>query len=129
MLLGNVVETEGDRVAELVAPYVGVSPEWNNAILYLIRRSKLANSHQLFELFLKAIDEGLFDAEDSNSQGGLGTLMFARQLVKSNPEWSCQVIAHYLKRRSRSPLGKGELNPLITTKGRSLCTRTTALPH
>ena len=110
-LLGNVVETEGDRVAELIAPHIGTSPEWNNAFLYLIRRSKLANSRRLFELFLKAIDDGLFDAEDSNSQRSLRTLMIARQLVESKPEWSCQAIAHYLRRRLEISVGKGELNP------------------
>lgn len=116
-LLSKVQKEEQERVAEMVEPFVGSSPEWNNALLYLMQTGDLAASRRFFELFQRMVDEGLFDTEDQRPQGGLGTLMFVQTLVKSRPDWACEAIGHYFRRRLTSSVSNGQPNPFADQHG------------
>lgn len=90
-----------DRVAELLEPYVGL-PAWHNRIAYVMSGADLHTNRRFFELFLKAIDEGILDEAD------LGVNLY--DLPHKNAEWACEALYHYLQRRQeRNLLGAYEL--------------------
>jgi hypothetical protein len=100
-LLWMAQKHEPDRVAELLEPYVGL-PAWRNRIAYVLSRADLHTGRRFFELFQKAIDEGILDEADMG--------MDVRDLPDRNPEWACEALYHYLKRRQeRNLFGAYEL--------------------
>jgi hypothetical protein len=92
---------EPDRVAELLEPYLGL-PAWHNRIAYVLSRADLHTGRRFFELFLKAVDKGILDEADMG--------MDLYDLPDKNPEWACEALYHYLKRRQeRNLFGANEL--------------------
>lgn len=89
-LLWMAQKREPDRVAELLEPYVSI-PEWRNRIAYIVSGADLHAGRRFFELFLKAIDEGVLD------EANVG--MELHDLPDKNPEWAGEALYHYLKRR------------------------------
>lgn len=89
-LLWVAQKHEPDRVAELLEPYVSV-PEWRDRIVYVMSGVELHTGRRFFELFLKAIDEGVLDEADVG--------MELHDLPDKNPEWAGEALYHYLKRR------------------------------
>lgn len=51
----------GDRVAELLEPYIGVGGEWKNRFPFVVQWANHENSHRFFKLFLCLIDDGTLD--------------------------------------------------------------------
>ncbi|MDP9369196.1 MAG: ATP-binding protein [Chloroflexota bacterium] len=62
-LLASVLEDLPDRVADLVEPYVGASEEWNQRLRSLVQHLEPGMGRRFFDLFLRAIDEGILDVE------------------------------------------------------------------
>jgi hypothetical protein len=108
-LLWMAQKHDPDRVAELLEPYVGL-PEWRNRIAYVMSGADLHTGRRFFELFLKAIDEGVLDQAD------VGIELY--DLPDKNPEWAGEALYHYLKRRhERSQSGAYELSDPYSRSG------------
>ena len=90
----------GDRVAELLEPFVGRGGGWPQRFNHIMQWADYASSRRFFNLFLRLLDDGTLD--DTNDSRGThnGTFwsMFHR-LAKARPDWIAEVTAHWLLRR------------------------------
>ena len=113
----------GDRVAELLEPFVGKGGEWPQRLSYVIQWATLEKSRRFFDLFLRLIDDGTLD----NAVGPIAvnstfwSIMYG--LDKTRPDWIVEVTAHWLQRRlsivraARDSTGKPNWNDLFDHDG------------
>ena len=89
----------GDRVAELLEPFIGRGGGWPQRFNHILQWADYASSRRLFDLFLKLLDDGTLD-DTYNSLVTNGTFwsMFHR-LAEARPDWIAEVTAHWLLRR------------------------------
>ena len=89
----------GDRVAELLEPFVGRDGDWPQRLSYLMQWADLESSRRFFELFLTLIDDGTLD----NTRGPIAAnstfWSMLHSLARTRPEWIAEVLAHWLLRR------------------------------
>ena len=85
----------GDRVAELLDPFVERGGDWPQRFNEVMKFADLSNSRRFFDLFLTLIDNGTLDDTDRDSSFGLVT----HSLKQARPEWIPEVVAHWLQRR------------------------------
>lgn len=85
----------GDRVADLLKPFVEKGGDWPQRFKSVIQSANLANSRRFFELFLKLIDDGTFD-DDSRDNTFWYNL---HSLEKARADWISEVLSHWLLRR------------------------------
>lgn len=89
----------GDRVAELLEPFVGKGSDWPQRFDHIIQMADLSNSRRFFDLFLRLIDDGtLDDLRDSFASNGTFWLLVGR-VADKRLEWIPEVLAHWLSRR------------------------------
>ena len=89
----------GDRVTDLLKPFVGKGGDWPQRFKSVMQSSDLGSSRRFFDLFLRLIDDGTLD-------GGLGSTDNNRTLVDRWPgliraplDWIPELINHWLLRR------------------------------
>ena len=103
-------EHSGDRVAELLEPFLGKGGDWPRRFNGVMQFADLSNSRRFFDLFLTLIDNGTLDDTDTNSNFGL----VSHRLEQARPDWIPEVVAHWLQRRAsvirNNKDDKGELN-------------------
>lgn len=98
---------EPDRVAELLEPYLDVEDSgWRRRFVYLFRGANFGSGRGLFDLFLKAIDEGFFD--DTEFQ------LIIYGLAEEEPGLCSEALARFLKRRLELSLAAGNPNPFYS---------------
>ena len=85
----------GDRVADLLRPFVGKGGDWPQRFKYVIQSADLANSRRFFELFLGLIDDGAFD-DDSRDNTFWYNL---HSLEDERADWISETLSHWLLRR------------------------------
>ena len=89
----------GDRVAELLEPFVGRAGDWSQRLSFIMQWADLGHSRRFFELFLRLIDDGTLD----NTRGPLADnstfwdLIYG--LAEARPNWIAEVLARWLLRR------------------------------
>ena len=89
----------GNRVAELLEPFVGRDGQWPQRFDHIVQIADLSNSRRFFDLFLRLIDDGTLDNKrDSFASNGTFWLLVGR-VEKKRPEWIPEVLAHWLLRR------------------------------
>ncbi len=89
----------GDRVAELLEPFVRKGGDWSQRFDHIVQMADLSNSRRFFDLFLRLIDDGtLDDLRDSFASNGTFWLLVGR-VEEKRPEWIPEVLAHWLLRR------------------------------
>ena len=89
----------GDRVAELLEPFVGKGGDWPQRFDHIIQMADLSNSRRFFDLFLRLIDDGTLDNTlDAFASNGTFWLLAGR-VEEKRPEWIPEVLAHWLLRR------------------------------
>lgn len=110
-LLTNVVKALPDRVAELVEPYVGMSEDWNNRLVYLMQWGEKGAGRRFFELFQKLVDEGVLDEARGPIAVNSDFWMLTYSLPKERPDWAAEVIGHYCNRHLERSLAAGNPNP------------------
>ena len=89
----------GDRVAELLEPFVGRGGDWPQRLCHVMQWADHANSRRFFDLFLMLIDDGtLDDARDALASNGTFWLMLG-QLAEKRLDWVPEVLARWLLRR------------------------------
>lgn len=100
-----------DRIAELLKPYVGLSDEWRKRFLFLMVWCDLNQGRRFFELFLQLIDDGTLD--DARGPIAVNSEFWdiIYSLPEKQPQWSCEVIGHYLHRRLQLSVTQGQVNP------------------
>ncbi|MGP1665665.1 MAG: hypothetical protein ACTS5I_07105, partial [Rhodanobacter sp.] len=89
----------GDKVAELLEPYVGKRGDWPQRLRYLMEWADHGNSRRFFDLFLRLIDNGTLD--DARGPIAVNSTFWSMfyGLAKARPAWVPEVIAHWLRRR------------------------------
>ena len=100
ILLSIIQRQLPDRVAEIVEPYIGVSDAWQKRLIMLVDRADIIDAGRgFFELFLQLIDKGILDEvkDPITLKSDFWNLIYS--LPKKHPDWSCEVIGHYLNRR------------------------------
>ena len=89
----------GDRVAELLEPFMGKGGDWPQRFDHIVQRADLSNSRRFFDLFLRLIDDGTLDnTRDSFASNGTFWLLTGR-VEENRPEWIPEILAHWLLRR------------------------------
>ena len=89
----------GDRVAELLEPFVGRGGAWPQRLSYMMQWPDPGHSRRFFELFLSLMDDGTLD----NTRGPIAInstfwgLFYG--LAEERPDWFAEVLAHWLLRR------------------------------
>ena len=85
----------GDRVTDLLKPFVGKGGDWPQRFKSVMQSANLANSRRFFELFLGFIDDGTFD-DDSKDNTFRYNL---HSLEDERADWISEAISHWLLRR------------------------------
>ena len=85
----------GDRVADLLKPFVGKGGDWPQRFKSVMQSADLANSRRFFELFLGLIDDGTFD-DDSKDNTFRYNL---HSLEDERADWISEALSHWLLRR------------------------------
>ncbi|NHQ60428.1 hypothetical protein G9409_07460 [Chlorobium sp. BLA1] len=94
-------EFHGDRVAELLEPFVGRVDRWKNRLRYIMEwvGGHLGKSRRLFDLFLQLLDDGTLD----NARGPIASnstfWSILYSLAKDRAAWYAEVAAHWLDRQ------------------------------
>lgn len=83
----------GDRVAELLEPFIDKGDKWHRRLYRVMRWPVLGNSRRFFDLFLKSIDNGILDSADNRVLDSMG------YGTKEQPSWIAEIVAHWLRRR------------------------------
>ena len=82
-------EHAGDRVAELLEPFVKKKDKWPQRLNRVMQLATFENSRRLFDSFLELIDNGTLDNRTLRIYGRL----------KVPPDWIAEATAHWLQRR------------------------------
>ncbi|MCE2434680.1 MAG: hypothetical protein J4F29_17415 [Candidatus Latescibacteria bacterium] len=85
----------GDRVTDLLKPFVGKGGDWPQRFKSIMQSADLANSRRFFELFLELIEDGTLDddSKDNTFRYNLHSLEAERA------DWISEAISHWLLRR------------------------------
>ncbi len=89
----------GDKVAELLEPYVGKGGPWPQHLCFIVQRADLKRSRCFFDLFLRLIDDGTLDEARRLTAMNSTFWSMLHGLGTAQPEWLPEVIAHWLRRR------------------------------
>ena len=85
----------GERVAELLEPFVGKDGDWPQRFKAVMQFADLANSRRYFELFLRLIDDGTLDDDSSDN-----TFWYnLDSLEDERADWIPEALSHWLLRR------------------------------
>lgn len=92
-------ESHGDRVVDLLEPFIGRGGKWNDRLRYIMEWVKLEKSRRFFDLFLRLLDDGtLDDARDRfASNGTFWSMLYG--LAEKHPGRCAEVAAHWLDRQ------------------------------
>ncbi|MFA6309799.1 MAG: NACHT domain-containing protein, partial [Clostridia bacterium] len=102
-ILNNQIKYSPKESGELLKPYIGKSPEWNQKILNIISYQNLHLDRNIYELFIAMIVEGMMDDDKSHT-----FWLCTYELSKKKPAWSAGALGFYLKRL----LGKININEI-----------------
>lgn len=89
----------GDRVAELLEPFVGSGGKWKDRLCFIMQWADLGDSRRFFELFLRLLDDGTLD--DARGPIAVNSTFWSilHGLAEKNPIWCAEVAAHWLSRK------------------------------
>ena len=100
-----------EEIAELLEPYVGVNPVWDDRVRRVMEGASSGDSRRSFDLFLKLLELGVLDsARDRWISNGTFWSMCS-SWSDSRPDWLAELIARWLARRLQ----------LFLDPGRSTC--------
>ena len=91
----NHLKQSGDKLAELLEPFVGTGGGWPQRFKSVMQSVDLANSRKFFELFLGLIDDGTLDDLSSDN-----TFWYnLHSLEDERTDWISEALSHWLLRR------------------------------
>ena len=118
VLLLRVVQGQlGDRVAELVEPYVDRSERWNSRLVHLAVWGDWSQGRRFLVLMLRLIDDGILDDARGPIAVNSDFWSLMHRLQYSDQSWGCEVAGHYFNRRRRLGLDAGQTNPFDYSNG------------
>ena len=82
-----------DEVAAILGPYADRGGPWPERLRAVLAAAPLQTSRRLFDLFLRLLDNGIFDRP-----GGEGVWGMCWAIADHEPEWVPEVLAHQLRR-------------------------------
>jgi hypothetical protein len=95
---------ESDRVAAILAPYFDAGdPVWRKRFAYLFRGAHFSTGRGMFDLFLRAIDGGLFDNDEFQ--------LVVYGLAEEAPVQCSEALARFLRRRLELSIAANNPNP------------------
>ena len=97
-LLTFVQKERSERTAELLSRFAGSSEVWNTRLAGLFTRSDIAASRAFFDFVLTLINTGAVDGMLYPGRGGDHFWLPVEKVVKSHPDWICELLAAYLER-------------------------------
>jgi hypothetical protein len=89
----------GDRVAELLEPFVGKGGDWTLRLRHVMVWANHGNSRRFFEFFLRLIDDGTLDEARGPIASNSTFWSMMHGMSEARPEWIPEVLAHWLRRR------------------------------
>ncbi|MFZ1221134.1 MAG: hypothetical protein WAO00_17710 [Chthoniobacterales bacterium] len=109
-------QDHGDRVTELIEPFVGRGGEWAGRLRYMMEVHDLGRSRRYFELFLRLLDDGTLDEARDRfvSNGTFWSMLYG--LSASRPEWCAEVAARWLDRQVARALAARQENQPVTVE-------------
>jgi len=98
-LLSAIQKHLPDRVAELLSGFIGISQEWDERLLHVVRCANMGDGRHFFDFCLQLLDQGLLD--DLKRPGVINSdfWSFFYGLPEQRPEWACELMGHYFRRR------------------------------
>ena len=91
----NHLKQSGNKLAELLEPFVGTGGGWPQRFKSVMQSVDLANSRRFFELFLGFIDDGTLDDHSSDN-----TFWYnLHSLEDKRADWISEALSHWLLRR------------------------------
>ena len=97
-LLTSVQKDRPDRTAELLSQFAGSSELWNKRLADLFLSSDIVASKAFFDFVLALIKAGTVDGLIYSGRGGPYFWFPVEKVVRSRPEWVCELVAAYLER-------------------------------
>ncbi len=89
----------GDRVAELLEPFVGRGGKWNDRLRFIMQWADLGDSRRFFELFLRLLDDGTLDEARGPIAVNSTFWSLLHGLDEKQPIWCAEAAAHWLNRK------------------------------
>ena len=89
----------GDRVAELLEPFVGKGDDWSQRFQSVMLWADFGSSRRFFDMFLKLIDDGTLDGIPGSTDNNRTFVDLWPGLMKAPLDWIPEVIEHWLLRR------------------------------
>ena len=118
-LMHGVLRSRPDRVAQLLAPFLGRSASWNQRLLSAVLSADLETSRQLFDLGLVLVNSGAVDDALIDREGFSGLWHTTYMLADKNPAWACELIAACCNRLLVRAMAVADTNPFDTMTGPS----------
>ena len=117
MLVG-IHKNRPGRCAELLAPYLGLSDDWDRRIRRFLNSSELSGDRRLFELAFKAAETGVLDPAVIDSLQNGYDWHFVERLAEVRADWACELLERFFFRLSILAERNGSSNPFSAFKGR-----------
>ena len=89
----------GDRMAELLEPFVGRGGGWPQRFKSVMQRADLGSSRRFFDLFLRLIDDGTLDVVPGSTDNNRTFSGLWPGLTRPPLGWIPEIIEHWLLRR------------------------------
>ncbi len=118
-LMHGVLRSCPDRVAQLLAPFLGRSASWNQHLLSTMLFADLETSRQLFDLCLALVNTGAADDTLIDRDGSSGLWHTTHTLADKNARWACELIVACCDRLLARTLAGGGTNPFDMMTGPS----------
>lgn len=91
----NALKQRSPRIAELIEPFYGRSDFWNQKVVAFFSWGEIHHSRRMFDLFLRAIDDGLIVAQ-RDAQHGRDLWSMLYQVGDAAPELCVEAIGHWI---------------------------------
>ena len=121
-----------DAVAKYLEPLVDHGEDWYGYLRSVMLNPGTCGSRRYFDLFLRLLDDGVFDTDGDWNQGA-SLLWVYHELKDWRPEWIPEVLSHFLRRhkhRAQSNVGIESVDAWRLSLGRrDEAINTTATSH
>ena len=118
-LMHGVLRSRPDRVAQLLAPFLGRSASWNQRLLSTVLSADLETSRQLFDVGLELVNTGAADDALVSRNGSTQLWYTVHTLAGKNAEWACELIGACCNRLLVQATAAGDTNPFDMMAGPS----------
>ena len=111
--LPTILEQRSGRVADLVTKYRTTDERWNKFVMFICGTGGVFHDRKLFEIYLRLVDDGVFDRENQPGRGFWATLY---SMSEKCPDYAAEAIAHWFDRQ----VAVWRQDQVLTPKARSL---------